>query len=231
MQTAWQVAITVLSGVVIFVVGQVLQKIYIEPLQQLKRTIGQVASALTFYANTCDRIIDDEAKKEARMTLRRLSGELRGSLLTVPHYGLWRQFANLPPRAAVLDAASELIGLSNAVGSGDHEAWDRCMEAISQALRIAGVPSRTDSGLALRRHDREQSGLKRRAVRTLPVTVVATTEQPVSAPRPGTAGPTFGSGSQPEQDHLSVLRRRLVTCVGCTAGTHRSREGVPQPPV
>ena len=46
-----QVFYIVLSGTLVFVFGQILQKFFLEPIKDYKKTIGRIDNKLKFYAN------------------------------------------------------------------------------------------------------------------------------------------------------------------------------------
>jgi len=51
MSEALKITLTALVGVVVFVIGQVVVKFLIEPLQEQKKLLGEIAGSLVFYSN------------------------------------------------------------------------------------------------------------------------------------------------------------------------------------
>ena len=47
----WTVFLTVISGVLTYVLGQLVLKLVIEPVQETKRTIGQISHSLIEHGN------------------------------------------------------------------------------------------------------------------------------------------------------------------------------------
>jgi hypothetical protein len=76
-------AITVVLGFVVFVLGQIAQRFFIEPIQEQRRVIGEIAYVVLYYGNV-GSFATPELRQEALQTLRKLSGQLRASLWTVP---------------------------------------------------------------------------------------------------------------------------------------------------
>jgi hypothetical protein len=69
--TLWQIAltavVTVIVGALSFSLGQVIVRGMVEPGLELKRTIGQIAHDLDFYAN---KIFDADLRPEFNRTFR-----------------------------------------------------------------------------------------------------------------------------------------------------------------
>jgi hypothetical protein len=106
-------------GVAIFVLGQVLLRFFLEPMQEQRRIIGEIASALVYLANihNLDRVTAEgyklqypEEPADASRTLRRLASNLRATLETVPFYNFWARLRFVRKRADVLAAMSGLVG-------------------------------------------------------------------------------------------------------------------------
>ena len=82
------VFITVLSGVITFVVGQLAVKLILDPVQDLKKTIGQISHTLVDRANVIANpdVSTKEEKNETSVLLRKLSAHLHAHLYLVPWY-------------------------------------------------------------------------------------------------------------------------------------------------
>ena len=126
--------LTIIGGIFVFAVGQIIQKGFMEPVQELQKTIGEIGSALLVYANTSDSIIDEDSRKEATRTLRQLSGDLLGKRRVVANYGMCERLEILPPRQNINDAIRGLVQMSNCVGSNRHEAFCDATDCIKKAL-------------------------------------------------------------------------------------------------
>jgi len=100
---------TVMSGVLVFVLSEAIQKFFLEPLQRYKEVIGKIDNQLKFYANVITNpgnILPREIYLECSNTLRKLSCEIEANYKQIP-------FKKLDTRKKVSDAASRLIRLSN----------------------------------------------------------------------------------------------------------------------
>jgi len=117
----YTVFVTVLSGVLTYVVGQLVVKLLIDPVQAMNKTIGQVAHSLTFLANVTGNpgLQSQEIGREASKQLRQLSSELESHLYLVPKYRQTAWLFRLPNQKEVLKSRDYLIGLSNSVEPKD----------------------------------------------------------------------------------------------------------------
>jgi hypothetical protein len=141
-------ALTVFAGFVVFVLGQIVQRFVLEPIQEQRKVIGEIAHALLFYANVYrvpeaeeyermskERIADLE---EARKTLRGFAGRLHTSLWNIPAYDTLARMGRVPKKADILTASKELVGWSNMVyGSGPSESVEKRRRVIANALGIS----------------------------------------------------------------------------------------------
>ena len=120
------VLVTVLSGVLTYVVGQLVVKIVVEPVQEIRRTIGQISHSLIERANVIANpgVPTEEVMRETSQHLRKLSSQLQSHLYLVPAYTTTARVFRLPSKDALLSASRNLIGLSNSV----HRATDRAYE-------------------------------------------------------------------------------------------------------
>ncbi len=94
-----------------------------------------MAHALLFYANRGPYGFSQEELDEARDHLRGLAGQLRASLFHVPLYDTLARLRFVPPREAVLAAATELVGWSNGLNSERSDTLLR-RQAIAEKLDI-----------------------------------------------------------------------------------------------
>ena len=51
MSEGLKIALTAVSGVGIFVIGQIIQKWFIEPIQEQRKLVGEIVYSLAFHAN------------------------------------------------------------------------------------------------------------------------------------------------------------------------------------
>jgi hypothetical protein len=132
---------TVLSGVITFVIGQLIVKLLLDPIQDMRKTIGLVSHTLVERANVISnpgnpakQVIDDTSDE-----LRRLSSQLHAHLYLVPCYYTTSRIFRLPTKEKLLTASVALIGLSNSVHKADDRVYEsnaKRVEKVSDSLGI-----------------------------------------------------------------------------------------------
>lgn len=130
---------TIITGVVVFVAGQLVLKLVIDPVHDFKRTVADIVHALAEYAGVYSNpggavpAIQVKASEE----LRKLSARLNAQMFLIPSYDTVSKVFRLPPRKAVREISGHLIYLSNAVfpsaqglGLNSAERADKIYEAL-----------------------------------------------------------------------------------------------------
>lgn len=135
------VFLTIISGVLTFAIGHVFVKLVIEPVHELKKTLGQISHALIEHANVIANpgVPTKEVIDQASKQLRGLSSRLHAHLYLVPLYAVTARIFFLPSEQKVREASTALIGLSNSVSqptAGIFEQSARRVESICDALGI-----------------------------------------------------------------------------------------------
>ena len=110
--------LTVVSGVIVYIIGEVLQTIWLSPLQKYKEIKHDVAVTLTYYARDYNNVVDIKDKekidleniKEVSDKLRTISCELTGYIETLS----WMKIG-IPTKKDLSEAAKCLMGLSNSL--------------------------------------------------------------------------------------------------------------------
>ena len=137
MSDALKLALTAVFGVAVFVVGQIIQRLFIEPIQEQRKVRGRIAHALLFHANATARVtmgVTAEEHAEMYKELRGLAAELRASQTVIPFYKLTAALFRLPRIAAIEKASTNLMGWANGLAHGNDNIDRR--RAIAEALRI-----------------------------------------------------------------------------------------------
>lgn len=119
-------ALTIVGGVLVLVVGQLIQRFFLEPLHEQTKLIAEVAYALAYYApiyanpgptHVVVRPDGVNLTDAAEDKLRALASQLIATATATRWYVLAR-VVHSPSRKDVLDGARALIGLSNSVRTG-----------------------------------------------------------------------------------------------------------------
>lgn len=79
---------TIFTGVSIYVLGQIIVKLVIDPVHELKKTIGQISHSMIMYRNVISNVevTNDNLKREASDCLQELSALLQSHLKLIPIY-------------------------------------------------------------------------------------------------------------------------------------------------
>ena len=130
--------LTIISGVAVFVIGQTILKLFVEPWQVQRECIAKIAHHLLLYANVYSNpgVGTDEANMEASTATRKLSAELIASCLRIPFYDALSSWKLFPKMKQIVEAQKNLIGLSNSTHSGDPLHNASCSVKIKEALGI-----------------------------------------------------------------------------------------------
>src|SRR5688572_6183026 len=99
---------TIVSGVFVFVLGQVFIRFIVEPLQDLKRVIGEISHALVYYADIYSNPSATHREglvDETRKVLRDKASLLRARANVVPFYDRFAQIHWVPTRGNVNEAS------------------------------------------------------------------------------------------------------------------------------
>ena len=132
---------TLLGGVILLTAGQLITKLFIEPLLKLRGAIGEISFSLIYYANIIGNIDDDipldkERISKAKDSFRKLAAELRVAAYELPCYRIFYFLRLVPRRRNVLEAAPNLIGLSNTGRSTSPESVARRINETKSLLGI-----------------------------------------------------------------------------------------------
>jgi hypothetical protein len=123
-------AFTIIGGVTVYVIGQLLSKFFIEPVQDLRKVIGEVRFNLAFHTPEIYTPIGrtKERSDRARDALMKSSCDLLAKLHAVSLYDRLASVSKgvLPPRKAIEDAAVHLRGLSTHM----HETGEKADEKL-----------------------------------------------------------------------------------------------------
>jgi len=130
---------TVISGVLVFVIGQIIQRFFLEPIQKYKAVIGKIDNKLKFYKNIITNpgsdLIPKDIVLECSGELRKLSCKLEEIYKQIPFRGI------IKPKEKISDSASRLIGLSNSVAIGRPEYTLENNEDIKRIRENLNIPA------------------------------------------------------------------------------------------
>lgn len=130
--------ITVISGVLVYMCGELLNTIWLKPLQDYKLLKNNIAKQLVFYANVYTNVSDGKNENEAYINLRLevsdklrwLACELEGFIQTLS----WVKIG-IPKKADLKDAVGELILLSNSLFDSNRFSQNRENRRVANRIR------------------------------------------------------------------------------------------------
>ena len=134
---------TIVTGVAVFVLGQIFLKLVIEPIQKLRETIAEVA----YYLANDHAVIhnaDVVAKKIAQTAssnLKQLGARLVSGQQLIPFYSVFRTLLSLPKKANIKSASQKLFQIRNHMYGNDKDKYyllDIYRIEICELLRLQG---------------------------------------------------------------------------------------------
>jgi len=127
-----QVFYTVVSGTLVFVLGQILQRFILEPIQSYKKTVGKIDNKLKFYSNVLTNAgFKHEFLADVTDTIRKLSCEIESDYKQIPFSRLLSKLKVIEKHEDVARVAQGLIFLSNA-GGRDNSRIEKCDDRINE---------------------------------------------------------------------------------------------------
>ncbi|MCK5203060.1 MAG: hypothetical protein KAR15_04270, partial [Desulfobacterales bacterium] len=120
----------IIAGVIIYVAGEIIVKIVIDPVQELKRVIADIAFKLIHYSHVyriapsgdvdasgeeVQKSVDSEKLEQAADEYRKLASMLNAGYRLVPFYAIAKLLFFLPKEADIIDARNELLEMSEEI--------------------------------------------------------------------------------------------------------------------
>lgn len=133
-----QILLTVLAGVFVFVLSQYFLKFILEPFKELKMIISKVGFSITYFADVYSNlnVVSKEDRLEMRNEIRKLAALLNAEVNSIILYSLFNKVFYLPSRKDIIEATSDLIGLSNASGNVDFTYIEKKVTNIKKYLKF-----------------------------------------------------------------------------------------------
>ncbi|WP_142317529.1 hypothetical protein [Bacillus sp. AFS002410] len=115
---------TILTGVLIFVLGRIIEKMIIDPIKEYWAIVAEIYDGMIFYANrtsnpiAIDKATPDEIKKHINQVsddIRRLSTKLRIATYNMRWFYKFHSLFGAPKLKDINEVCGALIGLSNSL--------------------------------------------------------------------------------------------------------------------
>lgn len=134
----WTTITTLIGGILIYVIGRVIEKFLLEPLQEYKKTISSVINQLIYHADIYSNasVISVDLRKETSKSIRKLASRLYSKTYQVNCYWFFNKIGVIPSHENSTKAASSLIGLSNSIMSNNEKTIEEFREEIMSLLNI-----------------------------------------------------------------------------------------------
>ena len=136
-------SLTVLGGVIVFSLGQLIQKFLIDPVHEQAKVIGEISFGLTYYAcwyaNPGMGKADD--LKAVYDALRHCASQLAATTNSIHCYRCFNMLGLVPDRRDVSDAKGRLLLIANSIYQTD-KGRDNSTDAkeIKRLLRVPDEP-------------------------------------------------------------------------------------------
>jgi hypothetical protein len=111
-------SLTIIGGVIVYLFSQIISKFFVEPIHEQKKTIGEIADSLIYYANVRPSGTEDvplELLIEAKKRYRQLATLLKSKSQLIPLYSFFSSINIVSPIENINEASKELIRLSNRI--------------------------------------------------------------------------------------------------------------------
>mgnify|MGYP000052713566 CR=1 FL=1 len=129
------VLLTIFTGFTVFVLGQVFIRLFVEPVQELKKTIGSVQftlSKLAYIIHNPDSFSSEELTGVFK-ELRELSARLATDLSLVPCYEKTCRVFFLPDVNCVRKASKNIVAVSNWLTSKNSNQFAHITKNVQEA--------------------------------------------------------------------------------------------------
>lgn len=105
---------TIIAGVSIFVIGQFLLKLVIEPIVAFKNTLGEISA---LFLREQAKITNANASEETRQELWRLSSSILARKQSILYYRFFAFILRMPSARSLVSACQSLNGIAYRVAS------------------------------------------------------------------------------------------------------------------
>lgn len=110
---------SVVEAVVVYVMGQIIQRFILKPFQDFRAVLGKISYNLKFFANLITNPVADDKLELVTKTLRSLACRLESRYFQL-FWGLSFCCWNFPNKKNIKNAVDGLIRLSNSAGNRDY---------------------------------------------------------------------------------------------------------------
>lgn len=138
--TLLTIFVTIFTGTIIFICGQLIQRVIIEPIQEQRKNVAKIAQALTVhryaYLSRDSYRDDPEARKKIDVTsaeIKKLAADLRAGYSLIPFNAMFARWKLVPAREAVRRTTIHLVRWATFESD---QATIRAIQHVAQLLNI-----------------------------------------------------------------------------------------------
>ncbi|MGJ0483876.1 MAG: hypothetical protein ACR65R_04995 [Methylomicrobium sp.] len=141
---------TIIAGVFVFVLGQIVLKWIIEPIQKFREVIAEIVFYLASdYSDILNAsIVEKEIALSAGKNLKRLGARLVSSQQLIPFYKRLRKIYGLPELEDIVKASERLSRISKDMWSNADDKYDKLNLYRKEICEYLNVPDPVDSGIS-----------------------------------------------------------------------------------
>ncbi len=103
------IVLTILSGVTIFVIGQFILKLILDPIVAFKTALGELSA---FFLREQAKITNATATEEIQLEIQRLTSSILSHRHTIPFYRFFAFFLRLPYNKRLIEGCHALNSIS-----------------------------------------------------------------------------------------------------------------------
>lgn len=141
---------TIIAGVFVFVLGQIVLKWLIDPIQKLREVIAEIVFYLASDHSDIHNasIVEKEIALSAGKNLQRLGAKLVSSQQSIPFYKQLCKVCGLPEPEDIVKASKRLSLISNTMWSHADDKYDRLDLYRKEICEYLSIPDPVDSGIS-----------------------------------------------------------------------------------
>ena len=135
---------TVVSGTLVFTIGQIVLKFFIEPIHKQKEVIGEIADVLCYYREFCTNSKKEnepmkisKERENAVKKLKKLRSQLIARTYFIPYYKIFAIFGLVVKKQNIKKAEIELTILININSSNTEGIFKKTgLQAVGKLFKL-----------------------------------------------------------------------------------------------
>jgi hypothetical protein len=133
MSESLKIALTAVVGIAVFVAGQLIQRLFIEPIQDQRKAMGEILYVIDYYSSLHEEEFSPDIEKAAKKYLRRATSDLYRFTSIIPAYRFLSTVRILPKKTTVKAIAGSVAELTRKINC---ETLEKYHDAIMKELRM-----------------------------------------------------------------------------------------------